>query len=259
MKIFEINKIYIHSFSLEELIQNLSDILSSPQKPQIITTFNLDFLRITEQDNDFMNVCKNSLWNLPDGNGITSLIRLKYKKKIQRITGNDIFPILLKIANDNKYRIALIGSTDDVLEIVREKLEKNYNKMIDNLLLLSPPINFEKVHHKNDEIVNKIIFFQPDIVLAAMGCPRQEIWLSNHMDKFNSKINLGVGAVFDYYSGIKRRSPLTFQKLGMEWIWRLVNEPKRLIVRYLWLDLPFYIKLSIYISINKVKSYFYKH
>ena len=253
MKIYQINKIDIHSFETDELKTKLSHILFSQEKPQIITTFNLDFLRISEKNKDFLHICKNSLWNLPDGIGITYLIRLKYKIKIKRITGNDIFPILLYLANKQLLNVALIGSSEEVLKKVREIINSKYGNLKDRLLTISPPLHFENKIDINNEVVSSIEEFKPNIVLTALGCPRQEIWLWNHMDQFGSKINIGVGAVFDYYSETKKRSPRFLQKAGLEWIWRLLSEPIRLNKRYILLDLPYMIKLIFTFLLNKPK------
>jgi len=253
LKIYQINKIDIHSFNTDELKTKLSHILLSQEKPHIITTFNLDFLRISEKNKDFLHICKNSLWNLPDGIGITYLIRLKYKIKIKRITGNDIFPTLLKLANKQLLNVALIGSSEEVLIKVREIINSKYGNLKDRLLTISPPLHFENKIDINNELASSIEEFKPDMVLAAFGCPRQEIWLWNHMHLFGSKLNIGVGAVFDYYSGIKKRSPRFLQKTGLEWLWRLISEPDRLFKRYICLDLPYFIKISFIHMLKKIK------
>jgi len=253
LEIYQINKINIHSIEPDELGTKLSHVLLSKGKPRIVTTFNLDFLRISEKNKDFLHICKNSLWNLPDGMGITSLIRFKYKKKIQRITGNDIFPTLLALANKHLLKVALVGSCEDVLVKVREKIESKYNNLNDRVLCISPPFQFEEKAGTNNEIIQSIQEFKSDIVLAALGCPRQEIWLWNHMNEFDSKINIGVGAVFDFYSGIKKRCPRFLQKVGLEWLWRMFSEPRRLFKRYMLLDLPYLIKNLLILLLHKIK------
>ncbi len=174
-----------------------------------------------------------------------------YKNNIARITGNDIFLILLNLANNNLLNVALIGSSEDVLDKVKEKINSEYSNLMDRLLIISPPFHFENNIDINNEVVRNIEEFKPDIVFAALGCPRQEIWLWNHMHLFGSKLNIGVGAAFDYYSGIKKRSPRFLQKTGMEWLWRLYSEPGRLFKRYILLDLPYMIKLIFTFLLNK--------
>lgn len=255
MQIFRLNSVCIHSFTISKLKEEFKDTLMSNCDPQIVTTFNLDFLRISENNEEFLRVCKNSLWNLPDGIGITSLIKLKYKKKVRRITGSDIFHMLLNIANEKNLKVSIVGSEMEVLDKVQLLVKNKYPNLTNNLKCLSPPLFFERDKTINQNIINEIAKFKPDIVFTALGCPRQEIWLNKNMDLFGSKLNIGIGAVLDYYSGIKRRSPVILQKHGMEWLWRLFNEPRRLFTRYVISDIPFYINnvLRIY------KSRFFKN
>lgn len=241
MQTFRLNSVQIHSFSTSKLKESFNEIVMSNSDPQIITTFNLDFLRISQNNKEFLQICKNSLWNLPDGFGITSLIKLKYKKKVERITGNDIFPILLKIANEKNLKVSIVGSKMEVLDKVQLLVKNKYPNLTNNLKCFSPPPFFESDKVINQNIINEIVRFKPDIVFAALGCPRQEIWLYKNMSLFGSKLNIGIGAVLDYYSGLKRRSPLILQKNGMEWLWRLFNEPRRLFKRYVISDILFYL------------------
>ncbi len=254
MEVFTLNNIRINSITKNELQKALKEVLSGETNPQIIITLNLDFLRIAGKNTDFLHVCNNSLWNLPDGNGITLLLKAKYSQKVKRITGNNLFPILLDIANQQQYRIALVGSSEKVLAKVKDMIAKKHQWVAENLLCISPPINFEKDSGLNSRVVDDVISFKPDIVLAALGCPRQELWLWENMEKFKSKINVGVGAVFDFYSGVKKRSPKLFQKLFLEWLWRLLNEPGRLFKRYIILDLPFFIKSYLKIILRRIKG-----
>jgi N-acetylglucosaminyldiphosphoundecaprenol N-acetyl-beta-D-mannosaminyltransferase len=251
MQTFRLNSVYIHSFSISELKEKFRETLIANNDPQIITTFNLDFLRISQNNEEFLQICKNSLWNLPDGFGIRSLINLKYNKKVERITGNDIFPLLLKIANEKNLKVSIVGSKMEVLDKVQLLVKNKYPNLTNNLKCLSPPPFFERDKMINQNTINEIARFNPDIVFAALGCPRQEIWLYKNMDLFGSKLNIGIGAVLDYYSGKKRRSPVILQKYGMEWLWRLLNEPRRLFRRYVLLDLPFYLKVAINLFIKK--------
>ena len=255
MQTFRLNSVQIHSFSTSKLKESFNEILMSNSNPQIITTFNLDFLRISQNNEEFLRICKNSLWNLPDGFGITSLIKLKYKKKVERITGNDIFSILLKLANEKNLKVFIVGSKMEVLDKVKLLINNKYPTLTYNLKCLSPPLFFERDNLNNQPIINEIAKFKPDIVFAALGCPRQEIWLYKNMNLFDSKLNIGIGAVLDYYSGSKRRSPIILQKNGMEWLWRLLNEPRRLFKRYVISDIPFYLNNVIRIY----KSRFFKN
>jgi N-acetylglucosaminyldiphosphoundecaprenol N-acetyl-beta-D-mannosaminyltransferase len=222
--------------------------------PSIITTFNLDFLRIADSDEEFNNICKKSIYNFPDGAGITNLIKLKYNKKIKRITGNDLLPKILELVRNNNLRMVMIGGSNRVTSILKNEIAHQYSIGEDNLLCLAPPYEFELNSSLNMEIIEQINHFKPDITLAALGCPRQEKWLFNNMHNFNSKLNIGMGAAFDYFTGVKRRSPVIMQNHGLEWLWRLMKEPKRLFFRYIVLDIPFFIKTCTKIVIEKLST-----
>jgi len=243
IKTYQILGIDIHSTNLQNVKTVLESVLNSNSTPNLITTFNLDFLRITTIDPEFKNICTESLYNFPDGYGIVSIIKKKYKEKINRITGTDIFLTLIKLAKEHNKKIAIIGGSESVSQLTEQLLINQYYILSNNLLCISPEYLFEQNKNTNSSIVKKVKEFQPDIVFAALGCPRQEKWLFNNMNIFGSKINVGIGATLDFFTGKKRRSPVFLQKIGLEWLWRLMNEPIRLFERYILKDLPFFLKI----------------
>ena len=134
-----------------------------------------------------------------------------------------------------------MGSTIEALKKIQIKIAKEFPALI-ICCTLSPDYNFESDFEKNIKLVNELKNAKPDILFLALGSPRQEIWLAKYKDTIGAKINMGVGAVFDFYSGTKARSPEFLQKFGLEWLWRLFNEPGRLFRRYIISDIPFFIK-----------------
>ena len=247
-KIYEVLKINIHGITIQSLEFLLKELLESNNSVNQIITFNIDFLRITTIDKEFNQICKNSFMNLPDGYGIIYIIEKKYKEKIDRITGNDIYLLLIKLAKKLNKKIAIIGGTESVSKKTEHILLSQYNIVPNNLLCISPEYKFEENDFVNSEIIEKIRLFSPDIVFAALGCPRQEKWLYKNMKSFGSTINVGIGATLDFFTKEKKRSPLFLQNLGLEWLWRLLHEPRRLFNRYIVKDLPFFLK--IYFSKN---------
>lgn len=245
MQKYLLNSIKISVLSIDDLKLLFENYFLSGSTNEIITTFNLDFLRIAEHDLQFQEICKTSLLNLPDGFGIINLLKVKYKIKLERITGNDVFPILLSLAKKLNLKIAIVGGTNKVITQVKQKIIKEFEIENDKLFIISPQLEFEKNDSLNKEIINYVSEFKPDIVFAALGCPRQEKWLFANKDKLGSKLNIGIGATLDFYSGIKKRSPIFLQKIGLEWLWRLINEPIRLFKRYIIYDIPFYLKMII--------------
>ncbi|MBX2975914.1 MAG: WecB/TagA/CpsF family glycosyltransferase [Ignavibacteriaceae bacterium] len=236
---FKLNDIAIYDGTINSIRNNLMDLISGNFINQIIT-LNLDFLRISTLDEEFKKICMDAALVVPDGVGVTSLLGRKYRKHFQRITGNDLLIELLNLSNTRQLRYAFVGASKEVQRKMSEKIKRDY-PLIENTLFISPENNFEQDNQKNNLIIEKLTLFNPDILIVALGCPRQEKWIFNNKDKIKAKINIGVGAAFDFYSGIIKRAPLLIQKVKFEWLWRMLIEPKRLLKRYIIDDMPFYI------------------
>jgi N-acetylglucosaminyldiphosphoundecaprenol N-acetyl-beta-D-mannosaminyltransferase len=245
---YSLDEVLICPKSSSEIRTILESLLLNHVSNYQIVTFNTDFLRIASADSNFKSICRNSYMVVPDGIGITFLVWLKYRAKISRITGSDLFNICFDIADKFSLKIALVGSSRETLS----RLETISHQKWPNALLFtaSPPYKFEKNNESNTEVINSLKDFKPDILLVALGCPRQEKWIFANQKSIGTTIGIGVGAVFEFYSGTKKRAPLLIQKFGFEWLWRLVHEPKRLGKRYFFYDLPFLIMSALRIILR---------
>lgn len=246
---FVLDDIPIYTNGLGGLTNKIKKLLDKRDGSIQIITLNTDFLRIAEKDTEFKNICKNASIVVPDGIGISLLLRIKYKTIIERITGNDMLDLLLRISDEQKLRIAFLGSGELTLSKLGGKIQRDYPDLeITNLL--SPPQNFENNSIISSQLVQQLKENNPDILFVALGCPRQEKWIYNNKDEVGFKIGIGVGAALDFYTGTKKRSPVFLQTLGLEWTWRLITEPKRLFKRYIFQDLPYFIRKSIKIKFH---------
>ena len=246
---YDLDGILILSTDLTELRSYFLNTLVNSGKPKIIVTFNLEYYRNAIINSDFYSVCRNADMVLPDGVSITNLIKLKHKKRVLRITGNDLFKLILDITNEIPLKIAFVGSTDQVIEQLKNKIRIEYPGCI-IAAAISPSYYFENKEEENNKVLQQLINSKPDVLFLALRNPRTEFWLNKYKDQIGSKLNIGVGAVFDFYTGHKKRSPEIFQKLALEWVWRLFQEPKRLYKRYLIEGIPFYIKKSLQIILK---------
>ncbi len=201
----------------------------------------MDFYYNVSNNKNFYNICANADLVVPDGYGIIFLLKRKYKKKINRITGNQLFILLLEIADELGLRAAFVGSSGQVQLKLKEKIKRLFPS-INIVNSISPIQYFENYEHENNRIIEELRSAKPGIVFVGLSSFRQVVWINQIRNLVNANIYIGVGAAFDYFTGCKKRAPLLIQSIGLEWLWRVLLEPKRLFKRYIINDIPFFIK-----------------
>lgn len=217
------NKIYKNLYinSKEDFYKIIEKKLKNKEKTFIITA-NPETYMLSEKDKEMYEIL-NDKDNLivPDGIAIVKTANfLGYNIK-ERITGVEIAEHLLEIANKNKYKVYLFGATEDVIEKLENKIKVDYS----NIKLVGASNGYIK---DKDSVMEYIKTTKPDIIMLAMGIPLQEKLINKHINDFKKGIFIGVGGSFDVLSGSKKRAPKIFIKLNLEWLYRIVCEPKRL-------------------------------
>lgn len=199
----------------------LSENLKNNRKTFVVTA-NPETFMISEKNEDVrkMLLDKETVM-VPDGIGV-----LKAGKKIgynieERITGIDIANELLKFGNEQKKSIYLFGSKQEVIDSMKKVIKAQYP----NLKLVGTSNGYVT---DKDKVFDEIVKLEPDIVLVALGIPLQEMLIYKHLNRFKKGIFVGVGGSFDVMSGMKKRAPKIFIKLNLEWLYRIMKEPKRL-------------------------------
>ena len=166
--------------------------------------------------------------------GITSGIKLIFTKEKNLVKGRDLFLELTKIGNKLGWKIFLLGGKADEAEKTKEKLEVSLKKIkigsFEGPLLNEHalPIN-RKEYQKEKEAIEEINSFKPDLLFVAFGAPKQELWISKNMPYLKTKGVMSVGGTFRYVSGKVSLPSKMFEKSGLEWLWRLISEPRRLV------------------------------
>lgn len=159
---------------------------------------------------------------VPDGIGVVKAANYIGITEInERITGVDISYKLLELANKYSKSIYLLGASKDVIELTVKNINKEYPKV--NILGYSDGYVDNK-----DDIFKRIKNISPDIVLVALGVPKQELLIAKHYDSFSKGIFVGVGGTFDVISGTKKRAPQIIQKLNIEWLYRIIGNKERI-------------------------------
>jgi len=182
------------------------------------------------KDPELVKIVNNSGLTTPDGMPVVWVMKLMGHKNVSRVYGPDLMLALCEHSQKMGYRNYFYGSAPGV----PEKLSKNLIKKFPDLIVVgifSPPYR-ELTVDEDKEIVEQINSTNPDIVWIGISSPKQERWMANHQKKITAPVMIGVGAAFDFLSGVKKQAPLWMQKNGLEWLFRLYSEPKRLWKRY---------------------------
>lgn len=167
----------------------------------------------------------------PDGMPLVWLSRLRGRRHVERVYGPDLMLALCERSVSKGYRHFLYGGTEDALEHLASNLQRRFSGL-QVVGKYSPP--FRSLTDEEDEkIVRMINETNPDIIWVGLSTPKQEHWMASHVHRLTAPVMLGVGAAFDFHSGLKKQAPRWMQHSGLEWLFRLATEPRRLGPRYL--------------------------
>ena len=170
---------------------------------------------------------------IPDGMPLVWMQKLQGAKNANRIRANDLMIMLCAFAEKNNLTVGFYGGRQSVIDAITERAIIDYPNL-NVVYAFSPP--FRPLTDDEDiEITSEINRKKPDLLFMGLGCPKQENWMAAHKNKVDT-VMLGVGASFDFYAGNVKESPEWLGKLGLEWLFRLTQEPKRLWRRYLILN-----------------------
>ena len=177
----------------------------------------------------YCDIQNGGIMAIPDGGPLSSVGRSRGYNQMARTTGPDYLREILRISKENEYKHYFFGSTQDTLKKLRMKISQEFPG-VQITGMYSPP--FRSLTREEDfQIVDIINRSAPDFIWVGLGAPKQEQWMAQHQGKV-SGFMVGVGAAFDYLAGNIKRAPMWMQKNNMEWLHRLVQDPKRLFIRY---------------------------
>lgn len=175
----------------------------------------------------------------PDGAPVAWLLRRSGAPGARRIAGNELMSAVIERGIARELRHYLVGSTPEVLGKLERKLLERFPGM--RLVGSAGPFGNEATL---DSVVAQICETEPHVVWCAFGAPKQELWMHRNASALAPALLLGVGAAFDFHAGTKKRAPVWAQRAGLEWLHRLVSEPRRLAGRYLITNSEFLLRVS---------------
>jgi exopolysaccharide biosynthesis WecB/TagA/CpsF family protein len=196
-----------------------------------VSTINLDFVVRAQHDPDVLRIFWRSDLNLADGAPVVWLGRLLGADMPARVAGADLVPALMGEAARAGARVFLLGGEGGVAGVAANRLLELYPGI--QIAGTYEPRRAPVESMDNREILARIEAAKPDVLLVAFGNPKQERWIDLHRDQLTVSVAIGVGCVFDLLAGRSNRAPRWMQNAGLEWLYRLAREPRRLIGRYL--------------------------
>ena len=205
-----------------------------PDGKLLINTINAFSYVNARKDAQFAEALKNSDILIPDGISIVKACRFigAESQPAERIAGWDLFVYEMERTNRKGGKVMFLGSSDNVLELIRKRVGVEYpNICVDTF---SPPYKdcFDK--EDDEKMINAVNQSNPDLLWIGMTAPKQEKWAYTHIDRLEVNCHIGtIGAVFDFFAGTVKRAPEAWQRAGLEWLYRLVKEPRRMWRRYL--------------------------
>lgn len=204
-------------------------IWASSRESRAVFLCNVHSIMTARRDPEFASAIERADLAAPDGAPIAWYLRMKGFAGQERISGPDLMWRCCERAAENGQSIFLYGSTPRTLEGLEARLNTDFPSLV-IAGKISPPFR-ELTTAEADLIVHQINASGASIVWVALGCPKQELWINQNRERIKGVV-LGVGAAFDFHSGMVRRAPKIFQRCGMEWFHRLIQEPRRLAGRY---------------------------
>lgn len=212
-----------------ETICAIEQMVASRQ-PHYLATANVDFLVQAMHDVELRRILVDAHLVLCDGTPLLWASKLLGNPLPERVAGSDLIPLLLQIAAQKKYKVFFLGATPDSIQRAVENLRVKHPELI-VAGHYSPPFR-SLLEMDHDEIAHRIRAAKPDLLFVAFGCPKQEKWITMNYRSLGVPVSVGVGATIDFLAGTVKRAPRWMQKVGMEWFFRLMQEPQRLFARY---------------------------
>ena len=223
-------------FRLKELdiVETRDELKNMPDGKVLINTINAHSYNTAQKDVLFAEALKNGDYLIPDGASIVKACRWIKARSTpkERIAGWDLFEFEMERLNKAGGTCFFMGSSEKVLALIRRRAADVYPNI--TVKTYSPPYKPEFSEADNKAIIDAINECRPDLLWIGMTAPKQEKWVYSHWDELEIRCHCGtIGAVFDFFAGTSRRAPLWWQRHSLEWLYRLLKEPRRMWRRYI--------------------------
>jgi N-acetylglucosaminyldiphosphoundecaprenol N-acetyl-beta-D-mannosaminyltransferase len=234
--------VQISNITNEHLLESFTERIGQKQKTQVcITPVNSVLAAI--KDPQVLSIYNASEYVLCDGTPIKWAAGFLNTPIVERITGLDLLPNLVAHCAKHDFSIFLLGASPGVGEKLKEKILTLYpNCKVVGVYV--PPFMKVFSEEENIKMIDAINAVSPDVLLVSLTAPKQDIWIAQNLHRVNASIQIGIGGAFEVMAGLAKRAPKWMHAAGLEWLYRFIQEPKRLFRRY-FIEAPLFIPLII--------------
>ncbi|MBI4004249.1 MAG: WecB/TagA/CpsF family glycosyltransferase [Candidatus Omnitrophica bacterium] len=237
MRSVELFGMPFENVTMPQALERIDGLVRQPGRRYVMTP-NIDAVVRWPKDPEFRDAYQRAALIFADGMPIVLASRLLGSPLKERIAGSDLFPRLCRQAAERGHSVFFLGGQDGVAEQAARNLRGRFPSLR-VVGCYAPPIGFQFDAAEHERMVQRVNSARPDLLFLALGCPKQEKWIAKHIHELEVKVAVCVGAAIDFEAGTVRRAPRWMQRSGLEWLWRLVREPRRLWRRYLIEDTAF--------------------
>ena len=231
--------ITLHNVTMREALNAIRQFVEGGGK-HFVTTPNVDHIVRLRKDPEFRDAYRKASLVLADGMPVLWASRLLGRPLKERVAGSDLLVPVCQLAEEKGYSVYFLGGENGVAEKAIARLKQNFPSLR-VAGHYAPPFGFENDAKENQKIVRQINQVNPDFLFVALGAPKQEKWTARYLSELHVKVALCVGASVDFIAGVAKRAPRWMREMGLEWFWRLIQEPGRLWRRYLVQDAAFFV------------------
>ncbi|MDH3200447.1 MAG: WecB/TagA/CpsF family glycosyltransferase [Myxococcales bacterium] len=231
MKRVRLGRIYGHALTFSEALEKVAEIIARGRGGYVVTP-NVDHVVQAEHSEELRAAYEGASLSLVDGQPLIWLSRLMGEPFPEKISGSDLVPPLMEMAAKNGWRVLFLGAAEGVGAKAAQVLRKR-EPSLQIVATLSPPFGFDAEPEERDRVLQLVREAKPDLVVMALGCPKQELLMHRWKNDIAPAVAIGSGATLDFIAGNVSRSPVWMSDAGLEWLYRLAREPRRLAYRYL--------------------------
>lgn len=221
---------YVNNINMDEAVSEIEKYIQYDKKSYVVAV-NVDVIMKMEHDEKLKELTDKADMVIVDGKPLIWISKIHKRPIKAKISGSDLVPILCKVAAKKNYSIFILGGGEGIAEKAKLNLEKQYSN-INIVGTYAPPFGFEKDQSELEYINMLISQKTPDLLIVCFGCPKQEKFIYDNIDKYNAKVSICAGATVDFLAENIKRAPKWMSECGLEWFYRFMQEPKRMFRRY---------------------------